>query len=91
MGVEQSNPLILAGIGDVLVGIVDGSIGMAAHANLRIKICDVVMDFFVKAPLKTSEDFDESNQLLRVSPKPIGKHMTHLQGMALASMDGRVL
>jgi hypothetical protein len=28
--------------------------------------------------------------LLGVSPEPIGKHTTHLQGIALASMDGGV-
>jgi hypothetical protein len=45
------NPLILAGVSGTLVSIVDGSIGMVPHANLRSKIRDVVMDILVEAPL----------------------------------------
>jgi hypothetical protein len=52
VGVEEMNPLILAGIGGMLASIVDGSIGMPPHTNPRSKIRDVVMDIFVKAPLK---------------------------------------
>jgi hypothetical protein len=37
----------------MLVSMVDGSIGVLPHTNLRRKICDIVMDIFVEAPLKT--------------------------------------
>jgi hypothetical protein len=51
-GVEESTPLVLAGVCGALASIVDGSIGAFPHTNPRIKICDVVMDILVEAPLK---------------------------------------
>jgi hypothetical protein len=53
MGVEESNPLVPAGVSGTLAGIVNGSIGTFPHANPRIEIRDVVMDIFVEAPLET--------------------------------------
>jgi hypothetical protein len=36
----------------MFASIVDGSIGMLPYTNPRIEIHDIVMDIFVKAPLK---------------------------------------
>jgi hypothetical protein len=52
MGVEKANPLILAGVSDMLASIVDGSMGMFPHTNSRAMIHDIVVGFFVEAPLK---------------------------------------